>query len=37
MKMNRILRIDGEAITVEAGARHIDMARELEKRNCSST
>ena len=33
MKMNRILRIDGDSITVEAGARHIDMARELEKQN----
>src|SRR5260221_13765316 len=33
MKMNRILRIDGDAITVEAGARHIDLAKELERRN----
>ncbi|HXI99964.1 MAG TPA: FAD-binding protein, partial [Micropepsaceae bacterium] len=33
MKMNRILRIDGDSITVEAGARHIDMARELVKHN----
>jgi FAD/FMN-containing dehydrogenase len=33
MKMNRILKIDADTITVEAGARHIDMARELEKRN----
>ncbi len=33
MKMNRILKIDAETMTVEAGARHIDMARELEKRN----
>ena len=31
MKMNRILQIGGDTITVEAGARHIDMARELEK------
>jgi FAD/FMN-containing dehydrogenase len=33
MKMNRILDIGVDTITVEAGARHIDMARELEKRN----
>jgi FAD/FMN-containing dehydrogenase len=33
MKMNRILRIDNDSITVEAGARHIDMAQELEKHN----
>jgi FAD/FMN-containing dehydrogenase len=33
MNMNRILRIDADTMTVEAGARHIDMARELEKRN----
>jgi FAD/FMN-containing dehydrogenase len=33
MKMNRILHIGGDTITVEAGARHIDMAQELEKRN----
>ena len=33
MKMNRILKIDADRMTVEAGARHIDMARELEKRN----
>jgi FAD/FMN-containing dehydrogenase len=33
MKMNRILNIGPDAITVEAGARHIDMARELETRN----
>jgi FAD/FMN-containing dehydrogenase len=32
MKMNRILQIGTDTITVEAGARHIDMARELEKR-----
>jgi len=32
MKMNRILSIGPDTITVEAGARHIDMARELEKR-----
>ena len=32
MKMNRILDIGEDTITVEAGARHIDMARELEKR-----
>jgi FAD/FMN-containing dehydrogenase len=33
IKMNRILRIGGDSITVEAGARHIDMAQELEKHN----
>ena len=33
MKMNRILEIGADAIRVEAGARLIDMARELEKRN----
>ncbi len=33
MKMNRILAIGQDTITVEAGARHIDMARELESRN----
>jgi len=33
MKMNRILNIGADTMTVEAGARHIDMARELEKRN----
>jgi FAD/FMN-containing dehydrogenase len=33
MKMNRILDISADTMTVEAGARHIDMARELEKRN----
>jgi FAD/FMN-containing dehydrogenase len=33
MKMNRILHIGADTITVEAGARHIDMARELEKHN----
>jgi FAD/FMN-containing dehydrogenase len=33
MKMNRILNIGADTITVEAGARHIDMAQELEKRN----
>ena len=33
MKMNRILNIQSDTIAVEAGARHIDMARELEKRN----
>ena len=32
MKMSRILEIGSDTITVEAGARHIDMARELEKR-----
>ena len=32
MKMNRILDIGTDTITVEAGARHIDMAQELEKR-----
>ena len=33
MKMNRILKIDADTITVEAGARHIDMAHEFEKQN----
>jgi FAD/FMN-containing dehydrogenase len=33
MRMNRILAIGADTITVEAGARHIDMARALEKRN----
>src|ERR1017187_4832107 len=33
IKMNRILRIDSDSITVEAGARHLDMAQELEKHN----
>jgi FAD/FMN-containing dehydrogenase len=32
MKMNRVLHIGKNTITVEAGARHIDMARELLKR-----
>jgi FAD/FMN-containing dehydrogenase len=32
MKMNRILAIGADTITVEAGARHIDMAKELEER-----
>jgi FAD/FMN-containing dehydrogenase len=32
MKMNRILDIGADTMTVEAGARHIDMARELERR-----
>ena len=33
MKMNRILNIGPDTMTVEAGARHIDMARELAQRN----
>lgn len=33
MKMNRILSIGADSITVEAGARHIDMAKELQKHN----
>ena len=33
MKMNRIVHIDSDSITVEAGARHIDVAQELEKHN----
>jgi FAD/FMN-containing dehydrogenase len=33
MKMNRILDIGADTLTVEAGARHIDLARELEQRN----
>ncbi|MFZ0589913.1 MAG: FAD-binding oxidoreductase [Bryobacteraceae bacterium] len=32
MKMNRILDISSDTITVEAGALHIDMARQLEQR-----
>ena len=32
MKMNRILHIGTDTMTVEAGARHIDMAKELEQR-----
>jgi FAD/FMN-containing dehydrogenase len=32
IRMNRILRLDDESITVEAGAVHIDMAEELLKR-----
>ena len=33
MKMNRILNIGSDALTVEAGAIHIDLAQELEKHN----
>lgn len=33
MKMNRILNIGLDTLTVEAGAIYIDMAKELEKRN----
>ncbi|HWZ44661.1 MAG TPA: FAD-binding protein [Candidatus Saccharimonadales bacterium] len=33
MKMNRVLNIGADTLTVEAGATHIDMAQELEKRN----
>lgn len=33
MKMDRILNIGKDTLTVEAGAIHIDMAKELEKRN----
>lgn len=33
MKMNRILNIGADALTVEAGATHIEMARELQKNN----
>jgi len=33
MKMNRILNIGTDTLTVEAGAIHIDLAQELEKRN----
>jgi FAD/FMN-containing dehydrogenase len=33
MKMNRILNIGADALTVEAGAIHIEMAKELEKHN----
>ena len=33
MKMNRILNIGTDTLTVEAGAVHLDMAKELEKHN----
>ena len=33
MKMNRILSVGTDTLTVEAGAVHIDMAKELERRN----
>src|SRR5579864_2529868 len=33
MKMNRILNISTDSVTVEAGAVHIDIAEELEKHN----
>lgn len=33
MKMNRILNIGSDTLTVEAGATHIDMARELQNHN----
>ena len=33
MKMNRILSIGADSLTVEAGARHIDMAQALEDEN----
>jgi FAD/FMN-containing dehydrogenase len=33
MKMNRILNVGADTLTVEAGARHLDLARELLKRN----
>ena len=33
MKMNRILSVGTDTLTVEAGAVHIDMAKELENRN----
>jgi len=33
MKMNRILSIGSDTLTVEAGATHIDMTRELQKQN----
>lgn len=32
-KMNRIVRIDGETVTAEAGALYIDVAKELERHN----
>jgi FAD/FMN-containing dehydrogenase len=32
MKMNRILNVGADTLTVEAGATHIDLAKELEKR-----
>jgi FAD/FMN-containing dehydrogenase len=31
MKMNRILEVGPDTLTVEAGARHLDMARQLEQ------
>jgi len=33
MKMNRILNVGADTLTVEAGATHLDMAEELQKRN----
>ncbi len=33
MRMNRILHIDKDSLTVEAGALHLDMAKELERQN----
>jgi FAD/FMN-containing dehydrogenase len=33
MKMNRILKIGADSVTVEAGAVYIDIAKELEKHN----
>jgi FAD binding domain/D-arabinono-1,4-lactone oxidase len=33
MKMNRILNVTADSLTVEAGAMHIDMAQELTKQN----
>jgi hypothetical protein len=33
IRMNRILNIGSDTLTVEAGATHIDMAKELESRN----
>jgi FAD/FMN-containing dehydrogenase len=33
MKMNRIVNVGADTLTVEAGAIHLDLAKELEKRN----
>src|SRR5581483_1699704 len=32
LKMNRILNVGADTLTVEAGATHVDMAQELERR-----
>src|SRR6478735_8563346 len=33
MKMNRVLNIGADTLTVEAGAIHLDLSKELEKHN----